>query len=191
MVTATRQMAQVGARQLELSNLDKELWPGEGVTKADLISYYVAVAERLLPHLAGRPLTLTRYPHGIAGDMFYQKDTPDYAPDWLPTYTVHSEDTNRNIRYMLAQEPAALAWLANQAVIEIHPWMSTIQHPEFPDYAVIDLDPSEGATFADAVEIAGLVHIILSKLGLVGFPKLSGATGIHIYVPLKPEYSSE
>ncbi len=189
MVTATRQPAQIGARQLELSNLSKELWPGEGITKADLVAYYLAVSARLLPHLSGRPLTFTRYPDGIAGGMFYQKDTPAYAPAWLPTFPVHSEDADRDIRYLLAEEPAALAWLANQAVIEIHPWMSTTAHPDNPDYAVIDLDPAAGATFADAVEIAGLVKLLLDKMRLVGFPKLSGATGVHIYVPLAPRYT--
>ncbi|MGI6609258.1 MAG: non-homologous end-joining DNA ligase [Limnochordia bacterium] len=185
----TRYPVKVGERHLELSNLDKVLWPDKGITKGDLIHYYASVAERLLPHLRRRPLTLTRYPDGITGDMFYQKDTPLHAPDWLPTYAVASSIPGRMVRYLLAEEAAALVWLANQATIEIHPWMSTVEHPAYPDYAVIDLDPAEGATWADVVEIARLVRVLLERLDLVGFPKLSGATGIHIYVPLAARYS--
>lgn len=179
----------IGERHLELSNLDKVLWPDDGITKGDLIHYYALVAERLLPHLKGRPLTLTRYPNGITGGMFYQKNTPSHAPDWLPTYAHASTDVERTANYLLADEPAALVWLANLATIEIHPWMSTVEHPSYPDYAVIDLDPAEGATWADVIEIAGLVRVLLEQLGLIGFPKLSGATGIHIYVPLAARYS--
>lgn len=185
----TKQLVHLEGRELKLSNLEKELWPGEGITKADLIAYYVAVAPRLLPHLKNRPLTLTRYPDGINGTMFYQKDTPAHAPDWLPTYCVYSTDSHRQIRYLLAEEPATLVWLANQAAIEIHPWMSTISHPDNPDYVIIDLDPSQGGTFSDVVTVANSVHILLDKMNLVGFPKLSGATGLHIYVPLQPRYT--
>lgn len=188
-VTKQRRAVRIGTRIVELTNLDKLLWPADGIAKADLIAYYINVAPRLLPHLKGRPLTLTRYPHGIEDNMFYQKDTPDYAPAWLTTFPVYSSDSNKMIRYLLAEEPAALAWLANQGAIEIHPWMAPIDHPEYPDYAVVDLDPSPGATFKDTVTIAHLVHTLLQKWGLQGFPKLSGATGIHIYIPVIPRYT--
>lgn len=186
---SARVKVRIDERDLELSNLDKVLWPDVGITKGDLIRYYATVAGRLLPHLAGRPLTLTRYPDGITGSMFYQKDTPDYAPDWLTTHTVSSISSERQIRYALAEEPAALVWLANQGAIELHPWMSTVDRPDCPDYAVIDLDPAEGATWADVAEVATLMKVALEKLGLVGFPKLSGASGIHIYVPLASRYT--
>ena len=172
-------------RQLKLTNIDKVLWPDEGLTKGDLIRYYTAVADRLLPHLKGRPLTLTRYPNGITGTMFYQKNLPAHAPDWLPTYTIGDPP----VRFLLAEEPATLVWLANLATIEIHPWMSTVDHPNNPDYAVIDLDPAEGTTWDDVVQIAELVRVLLRELGLEGFPKLSGASGIHIFVPLAAQYT--
>jgi bifunctional non-homologous end joining protein LigD len=189
MTAATRQPVRVGTRTVEVTNLDKPMWPEEGITKGDLIRHYAAVAERLLPHLTGRPLTLTRYPDGVHGGMFYQKDTPHHAPDWIPTYPVWSEDSGRVIHYLLAEEPATLVWLANQAAIEIHPWMSRVERPAHPDYAVIDLDPAPGAALADAVEIAALVRVLLERLDLAGFPKLSGASGVHIYVPLAPRYT--
>lgn len=189
MMIAPKQTIEIGSRKIELSKLDKLLWPEDGISKGDLCSFYASMAPRLLPHLHGRPLTLTRFPEGIHRSMFYQKDTPGYAPDWLTTYPVVSSETGKQINYLLAEEPATLVWLANQAVIEIHPWMSPVSHPAYPDYAVIDLDPSEGSTLADAVEIASLVRVLLQRLHLDGYPKLSGATGIHIYVPLAPKYT--
>ncbi|HHW11040.1 MAG TPA: hypothetical protein GXX29_13830 [Firmicutes bacterium] len=184
---ADRHTVLVGGKRLELSRLNKVLWPEAGLTKADLIAYYWQIAPRLLPHLYKRPLTLTRYPDGIEEGMFYQKDTPSYAPDWLKTYRVVSDDS-REIRYLLAEDEATLVWLANQAAIELHPWMSTTDHPDYPSYAVVDLDPATGAEFGDVVEIAGLVRVLLQELGLKGYPKLSGASGIHIYIPLWPRY---
>jgi bifunctional non-homologous end joining protein LigD len=187
--TTSKHTMHIGTRDIKLTNLDKLLWPADGITKADLIAYYVSIAPRLLPHLKGRPLTLTRYPQGITGHMFYQKDTPDYAPGWLPTYQTYSSDADKPIRYLLAEEPATLAWLANQGTIEIHPWLAPVDHPEYPDYAVVDLDPSPGVSFKDTVTIAHLVHTLLQKWGLHGFTKLSGATGIHIYIPIIPRYT--
>ncbi|MGI6541884.1 MAG: non-homologous end-joining DNA ligase [Limnochordia bacterium] len=187
--TDQKHVVRIGNRIVELTNLDRLLWPADGITKADLIAYYIGIAPRLLPHLKNRPLTLTRYPQGIEGHMFYQKNTPDYAPDWLLTYEAQSSDTDKKIRYLLAEEPAALAWLANQGTIEVHPWMAPIDHPAHPDYAVVDLDPSPGASFKDVVTIAHLVRTLLQQWDLQGFPKLSGATGIHIYVPVIPHYT--
>jgi bifunctional non-homologous end joining protein LigD len=178
-------LLKIDDRHLKITNIDKILWPGDGITKGDLIRYYTAVADRLLPHLKGRPLTLTRYPEGISGTMFYQKNIPSHAPGWLSTYTVG----NPPVRFLLAEEPATLIWLANMATIEIHPWMSTVEHPDNPDYAVIDLDPAEGTTWSDVVKTAELVRVLLDELGLDGFPKLSGASGIHIFVPLAARYS--
>jgi len=182
-------LVSVGGREIELTNLDKLLWPEDGITKADYIHYVFMVSHLLLPELEGRPLTVTRYPDGIDGEGFYQKDCPDYAPDWIPTYPVMSPEGDKVTRYILPQEPAALVWLANQAAIEFHPWMSRAESPDTPDYSVIDLDPSEGATFEDVKLVARLVRELLDSLGLASFPKLSGATGIHVYVPLEPKYS--
>lgn len=183
--------AQFEELDLKVSNLDKVFWPEDGLTKRDLLAYYFGVAPYLLPHLRGRPLVLTRYPDGIHGKWFYQKDCPDYAPDWVktfPYYTVHSD---RVIRFILCEDAATLAWMANQAAIEIHPWLSSTSFPDCPDLAVFDLDPAEPADFEDAREIAFMVKEVLEWLGLRGFPKLSGATGIHIYLPIHPVYTYE
>jgi len=187
----TAQLVKVEDKEIEVSNLDKLLWPDENVTKADLIHYVFMVSHLLLPHLCDRPLTVTRYPDGIDGDWFYQKDCPDYAPEWIRerTYPVASKEEDKVTRYIVPGDAATLVWLANQAAIEFHPWMSTIDQPEFPNYAVIDLDPADGADLNDAKTVASLIKEILDHFGLMGYPKLSGATGIHIYVPLEPKYT--
>lgn len=188
-VAKTSQLAEIDGRTIELTNLDKLLWPDDGVTKADYIHYVYMVSHLLLPQLKDRPLTVTRYPDGIDREGFYQKDCPGYAPEWVQTYPVPSSDTGKVTRYIVPRHPADLVWLANQAAIEFHPWMSRIQSPDNPDYSVIDLDPSAGATVDDVRIVARAVKEVLDYLGLVAFPKLSGATGIHIYVPLEPKYS--
>jgi bifunctional non-homologous end joining protein LigD len=185
----TEQVVVVDERRLKLTNLDRVLWPDVGITKGDLIRYHASVAERLLPHLRGRPLTLARFPRGITGDMFYQKNTPSHAPDWLPTHTVTSPDGQSETKYLLAEEPAALLWLANLAAIEIHPWLSTVAHPASPTCAIVDVDPAPKTPWNHVVEMAELIRLLLAELKLIGFPKLSGATGIHIYIPLAPGYS--
>lgn len=183
---------EVDGRTIELSNLDKLLWPEDGITKADLIHYVFTASHLLLPHLEGRPLTVTRFPDGIGEEGFYQKDCPAHAPEWIQVHPVPSKEEGGKVtRYIVANEPATLVWLANQAAIELHPWMSRAQRPLHPDYVVIDLDPAEGATFADVRLVARAVKELLDHLGLLSFPKLSGATGIHIYVPLEPKYTYE
>lgn len=178
-----------------LSNPDKPLWPeaepdgaGPGLTKRDFAAYLVAVAPALLPHLRDRPLVLTRYPHGAAGPWFYQKNLPEGAPAWIQTYTFRGRG-GRAIRYVLCHDERTLLWLAGQAAIEFHPWLSTTAAPELPDRLVVDLDPMAPATFTDARPLAAAVREILDRAGLRGYPKTSGATGIHIFVPIAPRYS--
>ncbi|MCR4398242.1 MAG: non-homologous end-joining DNA ligase [Firmicutes bacterium] len=178
--------AKIGTREVTLSNQDKELWPEDGYTKGDLVDYLLAVAPTLLRHTRDRPLVLTRYPDGIHGEWFYQKDVPAYAPPWLDTFEYRGE--GRDIRFLLAHDPGDLAWIGNQAAIEIHPWSSRIGSIGFPDYAVFDLDPAPPATFAAVVGVARAVKMCLDHLGLRGYPKTSGATGLHIYVPVRAEY---
>lgn len=178
----------VEGRTLDLTNLEKPFWPEDGFSKAHFIAYLRAVAPWLLPHLRGRPLVVTRYPNGIHGESFYQKDTPDHAPDWIPTWRYWAEDSGRWIRFTLCEDLPTLIWLANQACLEIHPWLSTVAQPDRPDLAVIDLDPAEPAGFAEARQVSFLVRDLLDTLGLRGYPKLSGATGIHVYVPISPRY---
>ena len=185
------QAVSVAGRTVELTNLEKLIWPEANVTKADLIHYIFAVSELLLVHLRDRPLTVTRYPEGIHQEGFYQKDCPGYAPEWIETYPVVSDERGKVTRYILANDAATLVWLANQAAIEYHPWMSRVNAPAHPDYVVIDLDPSKGATFAQVKEVARFVRDALAALNLQSFPKLSGATGIHVYVPVEPRYTYE
>ncbi len=184
-----RQAVEVDGRRLVLSNLDKPLWPADGYTKADLINYLLAVAPCLLPHLRGRPLVLTRYPHGVQAPSFYQKNTPSTAPAWLRTWEDTGGGSGRPIRYLLVEERAALAWLGNLAAIELHPWYSRADTPDQPDVAVVDLDPAEGTDFDDAREVALLLKRLLDDLGLVSHLKTSGATGLHLYLPIAPGHT--
>lgn len=189
MVTKTTQSVSVEGRTIDVTNLEKMIWPKEQVTKADLIHYIFMVSHLMLEHLRNRPLTVTRYPDGVEQEGFYQKDCPDYAPEWISTYPVLSPEGEKVTRYILANDTPTLIWLANQAAIEFHPWMSQTDSPQFPDYVVIDLDPNDGVTFDEVRHVATLVHAALEELGLQSFPKLSGATGIHIYVPVEPRYT--
>lgn len=184
-MAAGKNVVEVEGRRLTLSNLDKILWPQAGLCKADLISYYHAVSPVLLPHLKERPLVITRFPNGVTEKSFYQKNAPGYLPDWIPTYS------EGGIRYIIVSEAAALVWLANQAAIELHPWLSSRASPECPDFLVIDLDPSPANTFKQVVEVALAFRVLLTKFNLQGFPKTSGGDGLHIYVPLNPVYDYE
>lgn len=181
-----KQVTVLGDRELLLTNLTKVLWPDAGLTKAHLVQYYTRVAPYLLPHLARRPLTVIRYPQGISEKGFYQKQCPPYAPQWIKRYPVASQ--HGITEYILAKEPATLAWLANQGAIEIHPWLSTIEHPDHPNQIVIDLDPAPGCSWSDVVLVAKLVRKLLEQLDLVGFVKTSGATGLHICIGIPPKY---
>lgn len=183
----TIETTRIGGRRLKLTNLDKLLWPSDGLTKGDLVRYIILVGPTLLKHLSGRPLTIRRFPNGIEDKGFYQKNCPTYAPDWIETFSVLSDDGDVT-RYIVPNELATLVWLANQGAIEYHPWMSRTEAADRPDYAVVDLDPGEGATFEDARYVASLTKRWLDRLQIRGYPKTSGATGIHIWIPLDPIY---
>lgn len=177
----------VDAALAALPHPDKVLWPDPGYTKRDFAAYLAAVAPVLLPHLRRRPLVLTRYPDGAAGSSFYQKDTPATAPAWLRTFAYRGRG-GRTIRYLLCEDAPTLIWLAAQAAIEFHPWLATTADPERPDRLVIDLDPMAPAGFADARPLAAAVRTLLERAGLRSYPKTSGATGIHVFVPIAPRY---
>lgn len=174
-------------RKLELRNLEKIFWPDEGYTKGDLLAYYTAVSPVMLPYLAGRPAVMHRYPDGIAGSHFYQKDCPAQAPTWVNSMPV--KHSGKTVHYVLHGDPATLLWLANLGAIEMHAWLSRAPDPLHPDIAVIDLDPDEGATFEQVVEVGKMARTALAEFGLEGFPKTSGATGLHLFVPVQPRYS--
>jgi bifunctional non-homologous end joining protein LigD len=169
---------------VELSNLDKVFWPDEGLTKGDLVEYFDAVSPSLLPILRNRPLTVIRFPDGIKGMSFYQKNTPKYAPEWVKTISLPANSAKREVRYPLCNDRRTLRWLANQACIELHPWLSRIDHLDRADHLVFDLDPPTDA-FERSVRVALVLKEVLDEVGLEGLPKTSGGKGIHVYVPLQ------
>jgi bifunctional non-homologous end joining protein LigD len=175
---------EVDGRELRLSNLNKVYWPDDGITKGDLLAYYWNVADLLLPHLRDRPLTMKRMPDGLAGQPFYEKQVPAHAPEWLPTAAVPTEEDSRVVEFALAQDRASLLYVVNLGCIEMHPLHSRAGSLDRPDYAFFDLDPFEPYTYADVRTVAKLVKVVLDGLGLRGYAKTSGATGMQIFVPL-------
>jgi bifunctional non-homologous end joining protein LigD len=171
-------------RELRLSNLNKVYWPGEGITKGDLLAYYWNVADLILPHLHDRPLTMKRMPNGLAGEPFYEKQVPAHAPDWLPTAAVPTEEDSRVVEFVLAQDRASLLYVVNLGCIEMHPLHARAGSLDRPDYAFFDLDPFEPYTYEDVRTVAKLVKVVLDGLGLRGYAKTSGATGMQVFVPL-------
>ncbi len=180
----------ISGRNLKFTNLSKVYFPREGYTKRDVINYYHAVAPLILPHLKDRPLSLKRYPDGIEGEYFFQKNAALGTPDWMRTQLIDSEHRGEPIKFLFADDEASLLYLANLGCIDQNPWMSRIQSLEHPDFMLIDLDPVS-CTFDRIVEAAVLVKRMLDTLGLQGCPKTTGGDGLHIYVPLAPEYSYE
>ncbi len=175
---------------MRLSNLRKVFWPGEGYTKGDLITYYDTVAPLMLPYLRDRPIVLTRYPDGIKGKSFFQKDAPVYVPEWMRMESVYSKESEREIRYFIVNDAESLRYVANMGTIPIHMWSARSGSLERPDWLVLDLDP-KGAPFAHVVEIARTLHGLLDELELPSHVKTSGATGLHILVPLGRRYTHE
>ena len=174
-----------GLEQYEfLSNLDKPFWPDEGYTKRDLVEYYHRIAPVLLPYLKDRPMNLERYPDGYEGKSFYQKDAPDFLPEWIDTAIVPSGSKGKANRHILCNDRRTLVYLANLACIPLHPWSSRASSIEFPDFMIIDLDPGEGVPFPAVCQLAHRVKEILSQLSLNGYPKTSGSKRVHVVVPL-------
>ena len=183
-----------GKRVLKLSNLDKVFWPDDGITKGDLLQYYRAVAPVVLAHIRDRPFTMKRYPDGISGGFFFQKDAPKHMPEWIPTreFEVSTRETprrKRKIQAPLVNDELALLWMVNMACIDLNTWYSRVDRPERPDFVLFDLDPAEGAGFPEVVQVALLVKEVLDALGLVGFPKTSGSNGIHVLVPIERRHT--
>jgi bifunctional non-homologous end joining protein LigD len=181
-----------GRRELRFSNLDKPFWPEVGITKGDLIAYYRDVAEVLVTHLRGRPFTMKRYPDGWQGKFFFQKQAPSHMPDWIPRTSQPAstrEGEKKIIDYAVVNDDLALMWMANMGCIDLHAWSSRIDKPDRPDWVMFDLDPSEGATFEDVVEVARLVKETLDLVELESCPKTSGSRGIHVLVPVARRHS--
>ena len=176
-------------RTLKLSNLDKDFWPGEGITKGDLLRYYQRIAPVLVPHLADRPFTMKRYPNGIDEKFFFQKDAPSHMPDWIPTFRalVSTREKPRQrkwVNFPLVNDELALLWMVNMGCIDMNTWYSRVDKPDRPDFVLFDLDPAQGSGFPETVQVALLVKEALDALGLQSFPKTSGSDGMHVLVPV-------
>ncbi len=182
--TGPVQSVEVQGRTLRLTNLDKVLYPHTGFTKGDLIGYYAAIAPVLLPHLHDRPLTLKRYPDGVEGEHFYEKQCPAHRPEWVQTTAVWSGRTEREIDYCLCQDLPTLVWLGNLADLELHPSLSHAQKLEYPSTLAFDLDPGPPAGMVQCCEVALLLRDMFAELGLKAFAKTSGLSGMQVYVPL-------
>ena len=177
------------SREVTLTNADRVLFPGEGITKGDLFAYYEQVAPTLVPHLRDRPFTLKRYPHGIDGEVYFQKQVPRGAPDWLRTrgFTTHPRGGgSRQVDFALVDSPEAVLWMVQMNCVDMNAWYSRVDRPDRPDYVVFDLDPpDEPDAFDAAIEVAHLVRELLDEVGLPGHVKTSGADGIHVLAPVR------
>ena len=176
-----------GERRITLTNLDKPYWPREGITKGNLLDHYLRVAPVLVPHLAGRPMILKRYPNGIDEDFFFQHTVND-GPDWLARADLSrsGRPDDKLSHYVMVDDPLGLLWLVNLGCIDLNPWQSRARAPDEPTHVLFDLDPADGLPFAKVVEAALLVREALDAVGLRAYPRTSGATGIHILVPVVP-----
>ena len=170
-------------KTIAFSNLKKVYWPSDKYTKGDLIDYYRAIWPWMSPYLVNRPLVMTRFPDGIDGKSFYQKDAPEFAPEWIRTFPIWAEDTQRDIRYFVCDDVDALQYVANLGSIPMHIWNSRIGSLELPDWCVIDLDPKE-APFSDVVRTAIAMHALCESIALPNYVKTTGKTGLHILLPL-------
>jgi bifunctional non-homologous end joining protein LigD len=182
---ARRVSVDVEGHELSLSNLDKVMYPATGFTKGHVIDYYTRVAPALLPHLRDRPLTLKRYPNGVDGGHFYEKQCPSHRPDWVRSEPV--ELSSKTIDFCICDDLPTLVWLANLADLELHPSLSKVPAVDCPTIMAFDLDPGTGTGLAECCEVALLLRDALDRLGLECFPKTSGSKGIQVYVPLNAD----
>ena len=184
------QTKKIKGHELKFSNLSKVFWPDEGITKRDLINYYYQAAPFILPYLKNRPQSLNRFPNGIKGKSFYQKDVSKSAPEWVQKFPYHTSD-GEDKNFIVVKDEADLLWMANLAAIEMNPWNSTIQTPDNPDWCIIDIDPTSLNTFDQVVDVAKETHKVLEALKIEGYCKTSGATGLHVYIPMGALYTYE
>lgn len=178
----------IDGHAIRFTNLNKVWYPKEKFTKRDVLNYYDAVAEFILPHLHDRPLSLKRYPNGIHEDFFFQKNIPDTYPDWLRIEPIPSEHRGEDIRFVVADDRATLLYLTNLGCVDQNPWMSRVQSLDCPDYILIDLDPVE-CSFNKIIDATLLVREVLEEVELTGYPKTTGGDGMHVFVPVEPQYS--
>jgi bifunctional non-homologous end joining protein LigD len=182
-------VVEIGGKRMRWSNLNKVYWPESGYTKRELLAYYYRMADYLLPFLRNRALVLRRYPDGIKGQSFFQKDVREGIPDWLETVAISSEEKGGDIHYVVANDLASLLFLTSLGCIDHNPWSSRIEDIEHPDYFFFDLDPSDETDFSIVLTIARALHKKLEEIGVTPFLKTSGATGFHLYIPVEPVYT--
>lgn len=178
-------------QSLKLTNLDKLYWKKEKFTKGDMLNYYLRMAPFMLPYMKDHPVSLNRHPNGIAGKSFYQKDVKGKVAEWIQTHPEFSESTGETVNYFVCKDEAHLIYMANLGCIEMNPWHSRAASPDKPDWCLIDLDPDDSNTFEQVMDAAHVINDILKSIGVEGYPKTSGSTGIHILVPLGAKYSYE
>ena len=184
-------LVKIEDKEVKITNLEKIYWPKDGYTKYDLIKYYTDISPYLLQYVRGRPVNFQRFPDGIDGKRFYQKNSPDHAPAWIKTFPIASETEDKVTNYMMVEDVPTLVWLANLGCLEIHPWLSSTGSLQYPDYAVFDLDPPGIHFFPQVLEVAVLVKEALDSLKLKSYPKTSGSSGVQIFVPIMPQFTYE
>ncbi|HEX8036460.1 MAG TPA: non-homologous end-joining DNA ligase [Ktedonobacterales bacterium] len=185
---------QVSGREVHVSHLTKLYWPEVGVSKGDLLRYYLAIASVAMPHFRDRPATMRVFPEGVLGPSFYQRDRPEHAPDWLRTVNYHPKTTKKSSHVSiltLIDDAAGLIWLANAGSIEFHLWSARLPDLSRPDQAIFDLDPGAVASFVDVCQAALRLREALVRDGMRSYPKSSGGRGLHVYMPLAPEHTFE
>ncbi len=172
----------VGRRRIPVSNLDKLFYPGTRFTKARVIDYYARISKYLRPHLKNRPVTLKRFPEGVFGESFYEKDAPAFTPDWVKTASVPRRETpGADIRYILINDLPTLVWTANFASLELHPFLHRAAHLNRPTSIVFDCDPGEGANILDCAQVALILREVLRELAFESYVKVSGSKGVQVY----------
>jgi bifunctional non-homologous end joining protein LigD len=188
--TDKTQVRKVNGKELKFTNLHKTYWPDEKIAKRDLINYYYQMAPFILPYLKNRPQSLNRFPNGIKGKSFYQKDVTGKVPDWMDTYLYHAEGDDTDKHFLITNDEATLLYVANLGAIEMNPWSSTVKKPDYPSFCIIDIDPDENS-FEEVIEAALTTKKVLDKMDVPSCCKTSGSTGLHVYIPLGEKYTYE
>jgi bifunctional non-homologous end joining protein LigD len=189
--TDETQVREINGHSIKFNNLSKIYWPDEGVSKRDMLNYYYQAAPYILPYLKDRPQSLNRFPNGINGKSFYQKDVTGKVPDWVDTYLYHSSDeADVDKHFLVVQDEASILLMASMGCIELNPWSSKVQSPDHPDWCIIDLDPDKNS-FDQVVEAAQVTKQVLDSMDIPSYCKTSGSTGLHIYIPLGAKYTYE
>lgn len=185
------QVRKINGHELKFTNLSKVFWKEENVTKRDMLNYYYQVVPYMLTYMKDRPQTLNRFPNGIHGKSFYQKDVTGKVPSWLETYEYYSEGDQRKKHFLVCTSEASLLYIASMGCIEMNPWSSRVQSPDNPDWCILDLDPGKKTTFDEVIEAARVIKTLLDAIGVQAYCKTSGSTGLHIYIPLNARYTYE